>query len=291
LKVSVRLLRACLVVIPIAVTGYNVSCGTETALLAQSAEPRFDAVSIKAVSTTSNGAGQRGTGVFSLPAGTAEVLISYAFGVPRYRVVDGPAWIASDRFQVLAKAAGSPTRAEMQLMVQQLLADRFGLVAHRESRERPTYDLVMARSDRRLGPNLKPAPVDCTPYVNGDRPPSEGPTIERAGRIVPRCGTVLAWGNGFQSPMLLGRTMPQLAEYLSGQTSRDVVDKTGLSGVFDLDLTFATEPVTPFITQLPRGDAPALLTALPEQLGLKLVSAKGAVDVLVIDHIERPSEN
>jgi uncharacterized protein (TIGR03435 family) len=176
-------------------------------------------------------------------------------------------------------------------MVRELLAERFGFSGHTESRELPTYDLVMARSDRSFGPNLKPAPVDCTPFLTGERPASEGPAIEVGGRSMPRCDTVLSFGNGFMSPLLMGRTMGQLASYLSGQTLRDVIDKTGLSGVFDMELTFAPETAMPGLGQMARREAPALFTALQEQLGLKLQPSTTTSQVLVIDHIERPSEN
>lgn len=255
------------------------------------APTRFDTISIKPISKAPRGPGPRGVDLFSQPFGTAQTLMMFAYGVPRYRIAGGPAWITSEHFAILAKARAAPTRADMRVLVQQLLAERFAFVGHRDTRELPTYDLVMARADRRLGPNLTPAPVDCTPYVNGNYPPDESPAIERGGRMVPRCGTVFSWGNGFVSPMLMGRTMQQFAEYLSGATAREVIDKTGLSGAFDVDLTFAQDPVTPFLNQLPRREAPALLTALPEQLGLRLVSSKATVEVLVIDHIERPTEN
>jgi uncharacterized protein (TIGR03435 family) len=255
------------------------------------AELRFDVVSIKSVSTVPTGPGPRAPDLFSSPFITAHQLLTYAYDLPQYRVVRGPSWVTSEHFEVLAKASSPITREQRRLLVQQLLAERFRYTGRRESRELPTYDLVMARPDRRLGPNLKRGPVDCTPYLTGERSANEGPTIERAGRVIPRCGVSMAFGNGFVSPGLMGRTMPQLAAYLSAVTSRDVTDKTELSGVFDIELTLAQEPTTPGIGQLPRREAPALFTALQEQLGLKLVPSKAAVDVLVIDHIERPSEN
>ena len=98
--------------------------------------------------------------------------------------------------------------------------------------------------------------------------------------MIPRCGFTFSFGNGFISPMMMGRTLQQLADYLSGQTSRDVIEKTGLPGVFDMELTFASDPMTPAVNELPRREAPALLTALPEQLGLKLVSSKALVEVV-----------
>jgi uncharacterized protein (TIGR03435 family) len=183
--------------------------------------------------------------VFSAPFATAHQLVTIAYGLPTYRVIGGSAWVTSARFQVLAKAASTIPRGQRGPLVQGLLAERFRFSGHTESRELPTYDLVMARSDRRLGPNLKRGPVDCTPFLDGTRPESEGPTIGRNGRVMRRCGWVLSFGNGFLSPLMMGRTMQQLADYLSGQTSRDVIDKTGLSGVFDIELTFAADPGTP----------------------------------------------
>lgn len=257
----------------------------------QSGGLRFDVVSIKSVSSMPTGMGPQAPDLFSLPFATAHQLVSIASGLPAYRVIGGPAWVTSARFQILGKAASPIERGQRRVLVQGLLVDRFHFSGHTEPRELPAYDLVMARSDRKLGPNLKPGLSDCTAFLDGTRPSSEGPTMERDGRTMPRCGFIYSFGNGFLSPLMMGRTMPQLADYLSGQTSRDVIDKTELSGVFDMELTFASEPMTPGMAELTRREAPALLTALPEQLGLKLVSSKATVDVLVIDHIERPTEN
>jgi uncharacterized protein (TIGR03435 family) len=274
------------------VAGCSVSCGTEARLLAQNAAPRFEVISIKSVSSAPTGPGPQAPDLFSLPFTTALNLVSIAYGLPVYRVIGGPSWITSDRFQVLAKASSSPARGQIRVLVRKLIEERFRFSGHLESRELPAYDLVMARSDRRLGPNLKPAPVDCTPYLIGERPENEGPTIKRYDRTVPRCAlAAFTFGNGFMSPMLMGRTMQQFADYLRGPASRDVIDKTGLSGAFDLDLTYADERGTPFLSQLPKREAPALFTAVQEQLGLKLVVSKTTADVLVIDGIERPTEN
>jgi uncharacterized protein (TIGR03435 family) len=261
-------------------------------VVGQDATVEWEAVSIKPVSAPPPlGPAGRAHDVFNAPFITAHQLLAYAYGLPQYRVIATAPWVTSEHFQVLAKASSTTTRDRMRVLVQQLLAERFRFTGHRESRELPTYDLVMARSDRRPGPNLRPAAVDCTPFLSGERPASEGPTIERAGRITPRCATALTWGNGFLSPSLMGRTLQQFAAYLSGQTSRDVFDRTRLSGVFDFDVTFADDRMGRGLNQLPLRDAPALLTALPEQLGLKLMSSKRPVDVLVIDHIERPTQN
>ena len=224
---------------------------------------------------------------------TLRNIIRNTYGLQNFQIVGGPDWLDSDRFDIVAKAADDAQPAQMMLMVRTLLADRFKLAVHTETREIPIYALVMARSDGRPGPQLRPAGVDCAAMVaaarGGGAPVPRAPAGER-----PICGMQTAPGR----MMAGGYALPDVARNLSNFAGRMVVDKTGLAGTFDLDLTFT--PGTP--DQIPPGplppgapaidpNGPSIFTALQEQLGLKLDSQRGPVELLVIDRAERPTED
>jgi uncharacterized protein (TIGR03435 family) len=195
-------------------------------------------------------------------------------------------------FDITAKAgsdvppgpAGVPQKL---LMLQTLLAERFTLAVHHESREAPAYALVLARSDGRLGPRLRRSDLDCRTLLmaRGGAPaprlaPGERPPCRANVRAD---GTLLAGG----------LTMSDFANTLSRLTNRIVTDRTGLAGGFDIDLQFNPEGVDGLAPPGPAGalpgrERPSIFTALEEELGLKLQSMRGQVDVLVIDYAERP---
>jgi uncharacterized protein (TIGR03435 family) len=174
------------------------------------------------------------------------------------------------------------------LMVQALLADRFKLRMRNESRQLPIYALVMARSDRKTGSQLRPSSeADCLKVpLLGSGPP---PLFDRSH---PFCG-VLYTPTGYWTGR--GVSMEALASNLARVTSRVVLNRTGLPGTFDLDLqwtdlTALLQPGGPPPDAPPPADNPmSIFTALQEQLGLKLESTRGPVDVLVIDHVEQPT--
>jgi len=165
-------------------------------------------------------------------------------------------------------------------MLRTLLAERFKLVVHTETRELPTYSLILARKDRALGPQLHHADVDCEPMLASE-----------PGRR-DRC-ILYALPSG--QLMLRGQTMSALANAFTMLLNRVVKDRTGLAGGFDADARFNPEGL-PGMLQLRPGerlasDDPSFETALQEQLGLKLESTRGPVDLLLIDHVDRPIEN
>jgi uncharacterized protein (TIGR03435 family) len=256
---------------------------------------RFEAASIKPAKDLPTGAGPRGPDLVSLRSVTLQQLSSMAFGVPQYRVAGGPAWVKSERFEVLAKANAAIRSGQMRPLLRQLLEERFQLRTHRELRELPIYNLVFSGSDRRFGPGLRMAPVDCTPFRSGQRPMNESPTIELpGGRVIERCAFGMSWDlrTGATKRMLNGITMAEFVDFLQADTGRDVHDQTGLTGLFDFDLTFIPPSAVDFPGRpRPSGEGPALTTALQEQLGLKLESARGQVELLVIDGVERPTPN
>jgi uncharacterized protein (TIGR03435 family) len=214
-------------------------------------------------------------------------LIIYAFDMRTYQVEGGPDWVSSARFDVSAKAPGPVTPAELRPMVRRLLEERFALETHTETRELPIYELVMARRDGRLGPNIVPALVDCEPFLTGQRPMEESPREEASGLNLPRCASGASFGGGLITPFLNGQSLAALARYLEPTVGRSVVDKTGVAGLFDIELTYLDERM--LLPGAPAPEGPALFTALEEQLGLKLESSRGPVEVLVIDSVSMPT--
>jgi uncharacterized protein (TIGR03435 family) len=202
----------------------------------------------------------------------------------------GPSWIESERFDVKAKYNDGASAEQRQTMLRTLLAERFALKVHIEQRELRGYTLLVARSDGRLGPRLVPSTRDCA----AEPPITRQALIEAQDTFVPPCGMGLTGPHYFAAT---AKTISSLAVLLSrlGDVNRPVVDETGLSGNFDFDLTWTPIPnqipVQPLGAPGPDAYGPTIFTALEEQLGLALKAADGPWDVLVIDHIERPTED
>jgi uncharacterized protein (TIGR03435 family) len=228
-------------------------------------------------------------------------LILIAYQLQPFQIEGAPAWITTDRFDVVAKGSGplAPPApgvpGPMQTMLKSLLADRFKLVAHIEKKEMPIYALVMARPDGKLGPQLKPSTIDCTAINAGRRgaPPPGPPDFNGP---APQCG-MMARPGGVKAG---GVPINQILQLLSQNVQRIVVDRTGLTGTHDIDLTWTPEQIPQGRGDAPPGapalppidpNGPSLFTALQEQLGLKLDSTRGPVDVLVVEKVERPTED
>lgn len=196
-----------------------------------------------------------------------------------------PKWVASDRFNIQAKAEGTPTKDQMRLMMQSLLADRFRLAEHFETQDASIFVLTLAKPGK-LGPKLHPH--------------SEGPSCDTPDASVfpSRCDVQALTRFPGHMPMAGSRntTMDLIAASLTGlgRLGRPVIDHTGLTGRFDYTLEWEPEresPEAPEAGVHPELQGPGFLAALREQLGLKLESARGPVRTLVIDHVKRPSEN
>jgi uncharacterized protein (TIGR03435 family) len=263
-------------------------------LFGQSADPpRFAVASIKRNPSTEPlsmaapmGVGYRPGG--RLVAGNAPLtmLIQRAYAVQGFQVVGGPSWIGTEGYDIEAKPEANTDQKRMWLMLQTLLADRFKLSMHRETRELPVYDLQAVKS----GPKLPPPQERACSEVLTTLPERGQP------RPAPPCGPgVVRSGTGL-TMLGISVSMPAFAKQLSLIVGREVIDKTGFTGRFALHLEFAVDdalaglpgPVEPAADQDAR---PTIRTALQEQLGLKLEASKGPVDVLVIDHVERPAGN
>lgn len=252
----------------------------------------FEVASIK-----ENVSGGDNASVRAQPGGRVSVsnnslrnIVRNAYNVQNYQIIGGPDWINTVRWDITAKAADDATPPQLLLMLRTLLADRFKLVARHEQREMPIYALVIARADGRLGPQLHSSSTDCAALFAAAKAKGEALSPTTNGR--PTCGTRTTRG----TMMTSGAAMADLARNLSAFAGRPVVDKTGLSGVFDLDLTWSPEqgPSGPDGTALPpasSSDGVSLFTAVQEQLGLKLDAQRAPVDVLVIESAQRPVED
>jgi len=254
----------------------------------ETVQPKFEIASIKL-----NNDGGRGMTIRPSPGGrlnveniTVRQLIRIAYGVLDSQISGGPGWIDSDHFDISAKAENNATFEEMRPMLQSLLAERFKLATERKTKELPVYDLVAAKGGIKFAPS-KPGscitPRPGTPLSDGKPPDFCGDVQMRRGRLDAS-----------------GISMARLAMLLTdfANLGRSVVDHTALTGTFDIHLIYAPEEA---LAAAPLGQAspadssnssgPSVFTAVQEQLGLKLESAKGAVEVLAIHSVERPSEN
>jgi bla regulator protein BlaR1 len=278
---------------------------------ANSATPSFEVASVKP-----NKSGERRVMIQSQPGGrfvatnvTLRQLINTAYRLQEFQLVGAPAWIDDDHFDIVAKAAGDLPESglvggpgAMQPRLQSLLAERFKLVAHHETQDHPIYALALAHSDGKLGPQLRPSEVDCQAVAaaaraRGGPPPLPPPPPPPQPGKRPTCGI----SGGLAHITAGGTSLPMLATMLSQQLRRIVVDRTGLTGIFDFDLQWTPDQLPPPAPGIPADrpllinggevdpNGPSLFTAMQEQLGLKLESTREPVDVLVIDSVEQPT--
>lgn len=248
--------------------------------------PQFEIISVKANKESNR------TGVQFTPDGMRGTAVTVQFllyegygGINQNQVIGEPSWSTTDGFDIQAKVADAdvPTLAKLtfeqrRTMFQQILTDRFKMVAHHETRELPIYVLTVAKGGSKL---------------KASAPDDSAATTPRRRSLMGRPGGITA--TGVQLSMLI--------PLLSRQLGRPIIDKTGLTGNYDYTLDYTNDrgtlpppaggapPTPPAAPPPPEQPGPDIFTALQEQLGLKLESSKGPVDVIVIDHIERPSQN
>jgi uncharacterized protein (TIGR03435 family) len=242
--------------------------------------PQFDVISVKpskdnATRVQFTPDGMHGTSV------TTEFLLFEGFGgLSQSQVIGEPSWSTADGFDIEAKVAAVdlPTLARMtfeqrRTMFQQILVDRFKLVAHHETRELPIYELIVGKNGSRLKEDAADDPASATSRRKG-----------------------MMWGRG--KVTATDGSLSMLIAPLSRQLGRIIVDKTGLTGRYDFTLEWTPEGAAappaggaPSGSAAPEQSGPGIFTAVQEQLGLKLRSTKGPVDVIVIDHIEKPLAN
>ena len=252
--------RLALTLIMIAATGFLVA--------ARQQAPAFEVVSVKPHTS--------GDGRWTMtmqPGGRLvainvplRLVIRTAFSVQNDQIVGAPDWLDTDRFDINAKAPDDIRPEHIGPMVQALLAHRFKLTTHHDMREVPVFALQRVRRDDSLGTGLRP--TAC-------------PALEIDLKEPKPCANI---SNGVNFLTLRGAPVAVFAQYLAPYVNRVVVDRTGLEGRYDIVLRWSPEQ-----QQTPKDDLPSLFTALQEQLGLKLESSKGMVDVLVIDSVQRPT--
>jgi uncharacterized protein (TIGR03435 family) len=187
--------------------------------------------------------------------------------------IEGPDWINTTRFDVVARTAGAVPSGELRGLLKALLAERFRLAVRTEKRPLTINALVLARADGRLGPQIKRSAVDCGGGRAGG-PPECTPPPGGFGRII-----------------IVGRPVSQLASLLQLAMMQTVRDKTGLTGSYDIDLSYAPLFAPESVLEQEYRDRPPLFTALQDQLGLKIEAQKEETDVIIIDRVELPTEN
>lgn len=250
-------------------------------LYAQQKPDQKDPLTFEVASVKPSAPGGRGGLIRPMPGNTTyhaegvplRLIMTVAYTVTDRQIVGGPAWIATDRFDIEAKAARPRTNDELHIMLQHLLEERFHMKLRHEMREEPVYAMVVNKGGAKM-PVHDPEDKDYPPFGGGlVRSPDGG---------------VCPGINGTNV------TMDYFAFYLSRRTDRKVLDRTGLPGRYDVNLQYLPDGV-----KLGEGDntptvstgCTDLFSAMPKQLGLKLESTKGPVDFLVIEHVEKPTEN
>jgi uncharacterized protein (TIGR03435 family) len=226
----------------------------------------FDAATVKPNNSGTGSSSTESTnGLLRITNQTLLRMIQYAYGVRDFQISGGPAWVRSDRYDVTAKPEGSAHDQQMKQMLQSLLAERFQLQFHRQTQEGPIYALLIGKN----GPKLQPAPESD----------NSGISLNSTAVRTTMKGTHV--------------TMERLAANLGDRIGRPVVDKTGLSGKFDFELSWVADLTLATGTLDPGADVsgPSIFTALQEQLGLRLNSQQGPIEMLLIDHAEKPTEN
>jgi uncharacterized protein (TIGR03435 family) len=263
-------------------------CASGLVVAAQ--RPTFEVASIKRNIEVSDRAFVRNEqgGRISVGNNTLRNIVRNAWRLQNFQIVGGPDWINTERWDIVAKAADNPQPEQLLIMLQNLLIDRFKLVIKREMRDTPIYALVLARPDGRLGPKIQASTTDCATIIAASRARSGAPPPPPPGGG-PLCGTRQTVGRMTTN----STTIADLARNLSQVAGRSIVDKTGLMGSFDLELTWTPDPQPGAAADArPAGDdTVSLFTAIQEQLGLKLDPQRGPVDTLVIESAARPVED
>lgn len=232
-------------------------------------------------------------------------LIQQAYGIKDFQIVGAPAWLTSEHYDIVAKAETPDlNREKLEPLMQSLLAERMNLKFHRETRELPIYFLVVGKNGHKLHKSeIQPDGPPGNPQPNAEKP-GDSPVLSRSasGGPGPRPS-----GRGASIRISRGQmnaemsSVSEIASFLAQQLGRPVQDKTGLEGKYDFKLEWTPDETMRGMgapgepgregSQPVDSSGPSIFAALQEQLGLKLESQKGPVEILVIDHIEKPSEN
>jgi uncharacterized protein (TIGR03435 family) len=284
------------------------------ALQAQSTPRRFDVASMKpalsideriALAARDGGPPPTIFDIRTLPGGrfiatrvTLQMLLTYAFDVKTYQLEGGPKWMTTDYVDITAVADANATPADVRAMVKTLLVDRFKLRAHGDTREAPVHVLTVARSDGRLGPDLKRTTPDCERQLearkNGSAPPAPASRTIEFQTTTPTCGggRMMATPTGGFRAVFGGTEVTRLISLISSAVEGPVIDRTGLSGLIDYTLEYMPDrPTARSLTAQTNNDTPPppLAVALQQQLGLKLQKQTGPLPVIVIESADHPT--
>jgi uncharacterized protein (TIGR03435 family) len=232
----------------------------------QAQSPAFEVASVKSSAPGEQTTMRRDPGRLDITNMTLKAMVRNAYDVKDMQISGGPPWFDSDHWDISAQAGREVTDDERRKMLQSLLTDRFKLAIRRETRELPVYALVVGKNGSKLTPNTDGQP-------------------ERVG---------LQIGSGRLAMIGLDVTLPAIADALFNHVGRMVIDRTGIEGKFDFRLRWAPDALNmPLVngSKMEPGEGPSIFTAVQEQLGLKLESTKGPVEILVIERAEKASEN
>jgi uncharacterized protein (TIGR03435 family) len=263
------------------------------------------------------GPGTPDPGRFTCDRCNLSMLVSTAYNL-NYVQISGPSWLAEAQFDLTAKVPEGATEAQLRVMIQNLLIERFKLAAHREKKDAPVYELTVAKS----GPKLKTSTGEADPPDSTGRggfrppPPSRARDADGFPQFPPGRRSMMVMMPGRARWRLVDESMAQFSKSLQGMVGRPVNDATGLTGKYDFELSFSPAaggltmgrgmlpgPLPPPsgvgtggpegpAASTPDDSAPSIFTAIQDQLGLRLESKKGPVEMLVIDHAEKvPTEN
>ncbi|HET9358522.1 MAG TPA: TIGR03435 family protein [Vicinamibacterales bacterium] len=262
-----------------------VGCGLQAGVRAQqpSERPSFEVASIRpSAPGTRYGLRILPGGRLSVTHATVQRLILTADVLHESQLAGGPSWLYADGFDIEARssAGASTDRPEMMGRLRTLLNERFGLRTQTELRDAAVYALVLARADKKLGEFIRPSAIDCEAADAATKLALSRGEVPAG----PRCGVSFSGGAEVTVMRYGAMTMSQIAMGLSQTAGRMVVDQTGLSGIFDVELRYTSDPLS-------SSDAPSIFTATQEQLGLRLESRRMSVPVMVVDRVERPTEN
>ena len=265
-----RTATATLILIAWAVSQTPERSRLSTTVLAQTQKPRtsrFEVASVRRnTSQIARSANGMPGGGFTAINMSLRDLLSAAYSLPKDRILGGPDWVDSERYDVVAKGDGTN---DVPRSLQSLLSERFALVVRRERRDYPAYFLVRATPDGKLGPNLKPARINC---ADPETRAAALASVELAKG--PGCGATSG-----PRPHSRRRSGIEQHRWLLGCRAY-VLDRTGLTGAFDVVLEWAPTPDA--------ADGVSIFTAVREQLGLRLENGRTTLDVIVIERAERP---
>ena len=288
--------------------------GNRAELLAQVPDtPSFEVASVRPSNSTAQPSSRFPLGpgdayvpgkLFSATNQSRITYLRFAFKLSQGELLDLPAWVYDQHFDIAGSATGNPTKDQMRLMMQSLLADRFKLKVHKERHTKPAFNLVLVRQGQ-IGPQLRANTNDACTGSSAEQPAGAFPALatrepsSQSGLQLPpmACGGIgQISATAPDKGRIGGRkvTIERIAGFLENPftgVDRKVLDRTGLTGTFDFSLEWSPERDIVGPPDQAADSGPGFLEALQKQLGFKLVATTGPSDVLVIDHIEHPDEN